>query len=278
MGLWRLGDELRKSCFDTVIDLQNSKRSHILARLSLAVSRYGYDNRKFSFMLNKKIRDDAPYLDPIEHQFRVLKLAGINPLDGHLELWPSASCEETARKFLEENWVKPGQDLAGINIRASARWVTKNWPASYIAELCDRLARELNIRVLLTGSAEDADYAGHISALARSKPIVAVGRTTIMELACLIKRCKVYLTPDSAPMHIASAVGTAFVALFGPTDPERHLVKDSRCVVMRKSASLKCIPCYSPTCIKNFACMKKITVDEVFGAMKDYLAGGEGAH
>jgi lipopolysaccharide heptosyltransferase II len=273
LGLWRLGAQLRKSCFDVVIDLQNSKKSHILAGLSLAPMRYGYDNRKFSFILNKKIKDDAPYLGPVEHQFRTLKLAGIKAIDKRLELWPSASDEKRAQEFLAENWVKPAQELVGINIRASSRWVTKNWPASYIALLCDRLAKEFNIRVVLTGASEDEDFARTITALTKSKPIVAVGRTGIMELACLIKYFKAYLTPDSAPMHIAAAVGTNMIAIFGPTDPARHLAESVGCVAVCRAKELKCSPCYNPSCMKNFACMKKITVDEIFALMKEFLFG-----
>lgn len=271
LGLWRLGRLLRKSCFDIAIDLQNSKKSHILSALSLASLRYGYDNRKFSFLLNKKIKDDAPYLDPIEHQSRTLKLAGVKLTDKSLQLWPSRSDEEAAEKFLIDNWVKPEQPLAGINIRASARWVTKNWPVSSIAALSDRLAKELNMRVVLTGAPEDAEFARLVLSQTKSKPIIAAGKTRLSELACLMKRFSVFLTPDSAPMHIAAAVGVPFVALFGPTDPARHLAPSGMSVVICKSGELKCIPCYSPTCMKNFQCMKKITVDEVFNAMKSFI-------
>ncbi|MFA6142941.1 MAG: glycosyltransferase [Candidatus Omnitrophota bacterium] len=270
-GLWRLGIGLRRSVFDIVIDLQNSRSSHILAVLSLAVLRYGYSNKKLSFLLNKTVKDDAPYLDPIDHQARTLALSGIKIVDKKLQLWPSESDEEAAQRFLADNWVKPEQMLAGINIRASERWITKNWSSESIAQLCDLLAKELNVRVVLTGTNSDSDFASRIVGMTRSKPIVAVGRTSLMELACLIRRFKVFLTPDSAPMHIASAVGANVVALFGPTDPARHLVPSRNCVVICKKGELKCVPCYSPTCMKNFLCMKKITVEEVFNAMKGFL-------
>lgn len=271
-GIWRLAGEMRKNCFDIVIDLQNNKKSHLLAALSMAPLRYGYDNGKLSFLLNKPIKDDAPYLDPIEHQFRVLKSAGIKAQDRTLELRPSESDEEHIRKFLADNWVKPGQALVGINVRASARWLSKNWPIQHIAGLCDALARELSIRVVLTGTASDADFANRIIRLTKSKPVVAVGKTGIMELAELIKRCKVYLTPDSAPMHIAASMGTPFIALFGPTDPARHAVHSRNSVIIRKTEGLKCSPCYSPVCAKKYKCMTDITVDEVLGAIKEHLS------
>jgi len=272
-GLWGLIKKIQSHCFDIVIDLQNNRKSHILAFASMAPSRYGYDNGKLSFLLNRKIKDDAPYLDPLEHQFRTLRLVGIKPVDKKIELWPSSSDEDNVKKFLQDNWVKDDKGLVGINMRASSKWVTKNWPAAYVAELCDRLAREFNMRAVLTGTKEDFDFASRIAKMSKSKPIIAAGKTSVMELVCLIRHFKVYLTPDSAPMHIASSVGTPLVALFGPTDPRRHMVMTENSIVLCKSGELKCSPCYSPSCIKNFACMRKISVNEVMDAMKKIFKG-----
>ena len=272
-GMVNLARELARNCFDIVIDLQNNRKSHILAFLSYAPLRYGYDNRKFSFLLNRTVKDDAPYIDPIEHQFRSLKLAGIKADNKNLELWPSETDEKYAEGFLKDSWIKPNQSLVGINVRASSRWLTKNWPLSYIANLSDRLAREFNIRVVFTGAPEDTDLANRIMKLTKSKPIVSVGKTDLMELASLVKHFKVYITPDSAPMHIASSVGTPFIALFGPTDPARHIGPSKDYLVIQKRAEVRCIPCYSPHCLKDFRCMKNITVDEVFGAVVNFLGG-----
>ncbi|MBN1526732.1 MAG: lipopolysaccharide heptosyltransferase II [Candidatus Omnitrophica bacterium] len=269
-GLLRLAQALRKENFDIVIDLQNNRRSHLLAFMSFALARYGYDNGKFSRLLNRRIKNDAPYLNPVEHQFRVLKMAGIKAQDEGLELWPSAADEKHALDLLKENWVTISQGVVGIHVRASSRWATKNWPAEYIADLSDRIASEFNMRVVLTGSKEDEALAQAIARRARSKPIVAAGRTSLLELACLIRHFKVFLTPDSAPMHIAAAVGTPFIALFGPTDPSRHVAPAERCIVMKKG--LDCSPCYKPSCSREHKCMRKITVSEVFGAMKPFLA------
>jgi lipopolysaccharide heptosyltransferase II len=274
-GLWKLGLDLRKCCFDIVIDLQSNKKSHLLAFLSMAPLRYGYDNGKFSFLLNNGIKDDAPYLDPVEHQFRVLKSAGIKPSDKRLELWPSSSDAERIEALFHENWIKLSQNLVGINVRASSRWNSKNWPPKRIAELCDRLARELNMRVVLTGTKEDLDLIEKIKGLTASKPVVAAGRTAIMELASLIQKCRAYITPDSAPMHIASALGTPFIALFGPTDPARHVAPSKNHVVIKRD--LKCSPCYNPNCSKGFKCMSGIEVEEVLAAVKNILSKNERA-
>jgi len=268
-GVRRIGNMLRKECFDIVIDLQNNRKSHLLGFLSMARLRYGYDNGKWSALLNRKIKDDAPFLDPIEHQFRTLNMAGIKPEDKSLEIWPSASDEAEAARFLDENWIKTGQELVGINVRASARWFSKNWPPAYIVELCDLLARERNIRVVLTGSKSDAGLAVEIARRSKSKPIIAAGRTSVTELAALIKRCNVFVTPDSAPMHIAAAVKTPFIAFFGPTDPARHMPPAQKSAVMRHE--LKCGPCYNPHCFKDFKCMRSIKPKEVFDQIQRFL-------
>ena len=195
----------------------------------------------------------------------------MKPQDKCLELWPGDAEAGQIDKLLAESWMKPSIGLVGINVRASERWVTKNWPILNIVELCDRLAKEFNIRVVLTGAEEDVGFAQAIARGAKSKPLVAAGKTSILELASMIKRFKIYLTPDSAPMHLAAAMGTPCIALFGPTEPERHVAPSKECIVISKKNELKCSPCYSPSCTKNFICMKKITVDEVLGAMKPYL-------
>jgi ADP-heptose:LPS heptosyltransferase len=261
--------------FDSVIDLQNNRKSHLLGALSLAASRYGYDNKKLSFLLNKSVKDDAPYLDPLDHQMRVLKLCGVKNMEKRLEIWPSDSDELRVDAILKEAWAFQGQMLVGINVRASSRWTSKNWPAASIAQLCDRLAKEFNVRSVLTGSKEDMVFAETIAKMTKSKPLVTTGKTSVNELAALIKRFRAYLTPDSAPMHIACAVGIPCVALFGPTDPKRHVVAPdggANCVILSKSAELGCGPCYKPGCSKKISCMTKITVEEVFEAIVPYLS------
>lgn len=272
-GLLAIGRTLREGCFDIVIDLQNSRRSHLLAFLSMAILRYGYDNGKWSFLLNRRQRDDAPYLDPIDHQSRTLRLAGIKPVDKALELWPSPEDARRVDAFLADQWIKPSQPLVGIHLRASRAWYSKNWPPAYIAEFCDRVARELRVRVVLTGSADDAELADHVMRLTRARPANAVGKTSIPEFAALVKRCAAFVSPDSASLHVACAMGVPVVALFGPTDPKRHLAPSQRSVVIWKGGEFSCCPCYKPVCPRQDTCMKRIGVSEVVDEVKKMVIG-----
>jgi len=269
-GLWRLGSVLRNSNFDIVIDLQNNTKSHLLAFLSLAPLRFGYNNGKLSFLLNRRIEDTAAAIDPVSHQFQTLNAAGITADDKKLELWPQEEEEEWADNFIKDNWVDlKKQSLIGISPNASKRWLSKSWPVSHTAALCDELARKFNMRVVITGTKDDLDMVADLKTMTKSKPIIAVGKTDILQLAALIKRCSAFITADSAAMHIASAVKVPFIALFGPTDPKRHAAIYSKHTVIKHN--FRCSPCYSPECLKGYKCMKKITHEEVIKKLERYL-------
>jgi lipopolysaccharide heptosyltransferase II len=267
-GLLRLGKDLARKNFDIVIDLQNNRTSHILSRLSLSLNRYGYANKKFGFLLNHGIPDEKPFLDPITHQFRILNLLGIDLKNPALELWPRPEDEEYIDEFLKSQWLSANQKLIGINMSASSRWATKSWPFHHLVRLCEALGQRA-MRLVITGTEKDACEAGGIHAVIKStKPIIACGKTTVNQLSCLIKRCSVYVCTDSAPLHIAAAMKVPFVALFGATDPRRHLPPVKNGIVIRKD--LECAPCYKPQC-RHKQCMDLITPEEVLEAIDKLL-------
>lgn len=260
----RLINELRCIDFDITIDFQNSVRTHLIAYLSGAPRRFGYSRKMGRFLLTDKTEDPGVAVTPLKHQLRVLNLLGIKSIDETLELWTSKEDEEYIDNLLEREWVGPNQFLVGFNPGGSERWTTKRWPIENFAKLADELAVKLNARVLITGQSEDEGLSKELTALMAVKPINAIGRTTLTQLASLIRRCRAFVTSDSAPMHIAATVRTPLVALFGPTDPRRHLPPGRGHIVIRKD--LRCSPCYKPTC-RIHQCMEEITVDEVLEAV-----------
>jgi len=267
-GLWGIGRILRKKNFDLVIDLQNSRASHLLAFLSTSIHRYGYNNKKLSFLLNHTVDDQKPPVDPVTHQFRVLRMLGIDLLNNALELWPSGDDQKMVDDLFNAQWLSLVQKVVGINISASKRWSTKLWPMEYLICLCEELGLK-DIRVIITGTQEDQALASMlINSLKNTKVINACGKTSINELAVLIKKCQVFISADSSPLHIASAVGTPFIALFGPTDARRHLPPGKNYAVINKR--LPCSPCYKTKCRRK-ACMVQISPAEVFEAVMKLL-------
>lgn len=264
----RLGWQLFHGWYDLVMDLQNNKRSHLLGACTLAARRIGYEKGWTARLLTHRVAGPSLPMPPVEHQFRVLAEAGINGTIPPLELWLRPEDEERVEELLAGEWLSETTRLVGMNLGSSVKWPYKRWPIESFASLADLLAKE-NIRIVITGSRHDRPLAERFLALTRSKPINAVGRTTLMELACLIKRCAVYITSDSAPLHIAAAVQVPVVAMFGPTDPRRHLPPAARVTVMFKG--VHCSPCYRPVCSQHHECMRWITVKEVYQAVKHFL-------
>lgn len=273
VGLLRLASKLRAEDFDISVDLQNNRRSHLLSLLGTVQERYGYDNGKWSFFINRKISLPKKEMDPISHQACVLGLLGITRIDRHLELWPDLDGEIWAEKFLEESWLKKDQKLVAMSISASNRWKTKNWGISAMVEFSDRIASEEGIRTVLVGAPVDRPEAQEFLKRTGAKPIDAVGKTNISQLINLIARCDALITGDSAPMHVAAATGTPFVSIFGPTDPARHMPPAANYKVI--TAGEKCAPCYKPICNKKMQCMKNISVDEVYNALMEVIKEGK---
>jgi len=267
-GILNLAAMLRKKNFDFVIDLQNNRKSHVLSFLTLAGQRYGYDNKKFGFLLNHSIKDGKPSIDPVAHQFRILKMLGIDLEDPRLELWPSQQDQQSTEELLSSEWLGANQRVIGINISASQRWLTKNWPQGHMVKLCEELGPR-DLRVVITGTENDLAQANAMMNMVKNAKLINLcGKTTINQLTCLIKRCAVYVSADSSPLHIAAAVGTPFVALFGATDPRRHLPAAKDYAVIKKD--LPCSPCYKSKC-KTKECMKLITPEEVLEAIVKLL-------
>jgi lipopolysaccharide heptosyltransferase II len=261
-AIWRKSKELRRYHFDKVVDLQNNRVSHLLSFLAVPKESYGYDNGKFAFLLSKKIKNNVRNIPPVEHQFRVLKMLGIDyDPEYRLELCPSPKDEAHVQELLDSEWLSGPQVFVGLNISASGKWPTKNWPLDHMARLCDILGNK-NIRVILTGEDKDRPLSRQLIARARAKPASFVGKTSILQLAALIKRCRVYISPDSAPLHVAAAMRVPIIAFFGPTDARRHMPPADQSVILQKP--MKCAPCYSGVCkIKTHACMNDILPEEV---------------
>lgn len=273
-SILRLGRLLAREQFDVCVDLQNNRLSHALSYLSGAHTRVGYANRRLDFFLNQEVKDLRPVVGPVEHQFQLLEKLEIEHPDTRPELSTDPLDEESMSRFLRENWLGENQTLVGINPGSSPLWKTKQWPQESFVELCDALAKD-NVRVVITGTKDDLAAAEAIARQARTRPIIAAGRTSIGELIALIRRCRVFVTSDSAPMHIATAVGTPVVALFGPTDPRRH-VAPGRAPIAVINKEVKCSPCYLKKCPIGLICMKQILPGEVLERVQAFLKPEEG--
>ncbi len=261
---WSLLGRVRRGCFDVSVDLQNSRLTHLLAYLAGIPMRIGY-RRRYGWLLSRGVRLPKVVLTPLAHQQHLLRQSGIPPEADVLELWPSAQEQEAAARWIPETYAGDRRPVVGVHPGGSGRWRTKRWPLERWAALCDALAQR-GVHVVVTGGPDERGLAASLVERMASQPTVAVGQTSFMELACLIGRCDAFMAHDSAPLHLAAAMGTPTVALFGPTDPGRHLPPAFRGAVIQKDVF--CSPCYATRCRTiTHACMRRITLDEVLAAV-----------
>ena len=258
---------LRDRRYDLVIDFHGLFKSAMIVFLSGGSRRLGYDSMQemSGLFLNEKIPEDM----------------GKHAVDRYLDFLRHLGSEKPEPMFFipvdEANRVKIDGLLAEAGIGPQERfvaaspvalWETKLWEDEKFAALCDRIVRELNVKVVLTGAAADG-MVGRIQSLMASPVANFGGRTSLRDLACLYGRAALLVTTDSGPMHIAAAVGTSVVALFGPTSPSRTGPYGRGHTVVRKE--LDCSPCFLKKC-ESLRCMKDISVDDVFAAVKEQLS------
>jgi len=154
-----------------------------------------------------------------------------------------------------------------VAVSPVAYWDTKLWDEAKFAAVCDRIVKELGLPVVFTGESPEGPIA-RIRSLMEAPSASAAGETSLRELAALYEKASVLLTTDSGPMHLAAAVGTPVVALFGPTSPERTGPYGEGHVVIRKD--MDCSPCFRKAC-ETMECMKTIRVEEVFEAVRERI-------
>jgi lipopolysaccharide heptosyltransferase II len=269
IGAWRLGRMLARHGFDVVFDLQSSRRSRLIGWSSGAAERHGYANTKWSFLLSHRVPNTEPHLPPVDHQFQLLEACGVRPMGDQLEYWHSDEDRQMITQFIKGQWMSTAQPMVALHPGASASWPTKQWSTNSWAALCDLLAKD-HIRTVISGAPEDVALGEDILAMTRSKPIIAIGQTSLGSVAALFEQCQLVVTMDTAALHIAAAVSTPVVALFGPTDPRRHQPPGSAVHVLWKQVS--CSPCYQRQCPlpdeQQMQCMQQIAVQDVFAAIQ----------
>jgi len=235
--------------FDIAIDLQGLLRSGIISWATRAPRRIGLSDA----------REGARFF-----YNEIVRVPRAHAVDRYLLAAQHLGCDSTPVEFpLGGSRSVTSEGLIGVN--PSARWATKLWGNDKFAELIRRLPSE---RVVLTGSAVEREQIDKIAQGRRN----LVGQTDLFQLAELYRRCQVVVTNDSGPMHLAAAVGTPVVAIFGPTDPALTGPYGDRHVVLR--AGVPCSPCFKDSCANkvHMECMKLITVEQVLEAAKCFLA------
>lgn len=261
---------LRKKKIDTVFLIHRSFTRAVICRLAGIKKRIGYKRVKTGFILTKKI---LPVNKPIHRQDYYLRLfqeSGVIIKDRMPEFFIPKIEFEKAELFLK-NIRGEYKYIAGIN--PSANWPLKRWPAENFAGLADELIKNYNCAVLFTGAQKDKEIVEKVTKNMRQKYFDLCGKTTLTELAALMRNMTFFISNDSGPAHLAAGLGAPTIVLFGPTSSEITAPKGNYVKIINKPHNCK-IPCYKLDCRDN-QCMKNIKVQDVIAEIKKmFISGG----
>lgn len=252
--------QIREIEFDIAIDFQGLLRSVIF--LYLVKAKYKVVKGKW-WRIDKNIIPSSTLA--VNGYLEMLKILKIDSSNKKLEVFISAKDEEFASKFFLQNKIEK-KDLVVI-LNPSTRWQSKTWPVCNFIKLAQLLINSLQVKIVLTGSKNEIELSNKIQKAIKGKIYLATGKTTLLQLAALIKRGDIFITADTGPMHIAYAMGTKIIALFGPTDPQRTGPLGEGHIIIRKN--LPCSPCFKRRC-KTLKCMKAITPEEIMKIIKKF--------
>lgn len=256
---------IRRARYDLVFDFFGNPRSALITRWSGARWRVGYDFRMRRFAYNVVVPSRANELHEAEWHLDALTHAGIDTPFRHLAVIPGAAAEAMAAAFWREAGLT-GRQVIALNF--SGGWAAKRWPIDRFAELAGLLAGRHAVAILIIWGPGELEQAQQLAAAA-AVPVTLIPAVGLAELAALLARVDLMVSTDSGPMHIAAAMGTRCVGLFGPTNYRLQgpYGVGHRVVVKR---GLECLGCNRTAC-SHVSCMAGLTtaavLEEVEAAM-----------
>ncbi len=264
--------DLRGRRYQLVIDLQGLFRTGFLAWASGAPMRIGFADASEGARLfySHRITGARAATHAVDRNYLIARMLGFENVPIHFDLAMTDSLRGEARGLLR---------LAGhahenrlVAVVPGARWATKMWPPIRFSETIDELQGDHDLRCVLLGGPDESALCKQIEQSCRSNPINLAGQTNLRQLAALIELSDLVLCHDSAPMHLAVALGRPLVCLIGPTNPDRTGPYRRRGVVVR--LELDCAPCYLRKlahCRFGHRCMNELEVPTVLSALRRTL-------
>lgn len=265
--------QIKNEKFDLALDFQGNFKSGLTTYLSGARERVGFDKQTSKeanhLFLTQKIKLPTEPLNRVARNLHLLKSLGLNTR----EYTPVVSLPTTGQTAINDflkNQNLTRKELIVLHPGTSRFGLYKRWPAASYSKLADKLSR-LNKKyaiIIACGPGERA-LADEISAQATQPGIVSCSLDSLSKLGTLLKKARLFIGSDSAPLHLASALKTPLIGLYGPKDPKIYgPYRHPRSLVLTKD--LPCQPCRKRTC-RQPDCMTLITADDVFHAARKLL-------
>jgi len=266
--------QLRRRRFDLAIDLFGNPRTALMTWATGAKIRVGGDFRGRGKLYN--VRVPAPAVEPnaIDFHWRSLAALGIEKGEARTEVFIAPAEKKWARECLNGFQIDPSRPVVGLH--PGATWPNKRWPEKYFAELALQLYKK-NIQILITQGPGEENIAQEviwrISALQRETAIVLLPVLQLRQLASVQQQMRVFVSNDCGVMHLAVAVGTPTIGLFGPSQPHIWFPYDQSDGHLALWQPVECRPCHQNFCpLGHLDCQNNLEPERVAAAVIERLS------
>lgn len=273
---------LRDDGYELAVLFPNSFESAVTSFFSRIPRRIGYNKDVRGLLLTDPIavpewknrkHEVFYYLNLVsEVERRVLGRDTVSQAIPNTDLNISDERKAEAKRKLSDLGVDVGKKTIALGV-GSTNSRAKRWPADRYAKLSDRLQAELNVNVILVGSEDEKDISEAVISVSKKQPIDLTGKTDLAEAVAILSEIDLLISNDMGLAHVAPAVGTQTIAIFGPTNSETTRPYSLNAEVIRKDVD--CSPCMLRDCPIDHRCMTRISVEEVFDTAKRRLADDE---
>ncbi len=263
---------------DLVIDYSLNSTFGFIAWACAIPIRIGYDYKgRGRYLTNKIVLQGYEGRHVTEYAIDLLRSLNIACPDNKLELPLKQEDQDWAKVWLHKNGVPVKGSLVAVIPGGGASWgaqaKNKRWPARNYADLIHKMIALKGAAVILMGDAKEEQLCSEVARQASLPLYSAVGQTSIVEMAALLKHCRLAVVNDGGPLHIAAAAGVQTVSIFGPVDDAVYgpFPREGHYVVKK---GLACQPCYrrfrQASC-EHLSCLNNLSVDEVYKTIERLL-------
>ena len=253
---------LREQHYDISIDFASGDRAAYLSLLAGVPYRIGFSSGEgWRRVILNRIIDIPNNIHTVMRYLLILDEAlGLRTEDTAMELYTDKADDDHITELLKKNNL---EEKKIVVIHTGGRYWFKRWQADKWASLIDLIQFELGLSVVITGTENERKDIGDTISRLKTPACSIAGQTTVLQLASLLKKAKLFIGNDSGPMHIAAASGTPVIALHGPTDPSVWGPWGKGHTVI--SSHVSCSPCKVTDCVvEKGKCMEQISVEEVW--------------
>jgi heptosyltransferase-2/heptosyltransferase-3 len=270
---YKFSKKLKMNNYHLGLNIQGNWRTAILLKLISPQLSIGFGSKGRGIFLDHEIDKKEDHQHMVDFYLDFLKKITeiddleLNQLNDQSDNLPELNLSDSqfAKGVKKVESIGLEQDFITLNTGGS--WETKRWPAEYFAKLADNLIAK-GEKVLFVGGPSDNERVQHVLDMIDDRHREAVydlsGKTSLIELAAVLKKSKLMISGDTGPVHVAAAVGTNTAAVFGPSDEKKYAPKGKGKNILIKNVDLDCRPCGEHECpLEHHLCMRDICPDEL---------------